>query len=53
MISRQERQTLIARKAGAGKNDPLPKVETKLPELQPMETVCLFADISGFTNLSE
>jgi len=24
-----------------------------LPELQPMETVCLFADISGFTNLSE
>lgn len=25
----------------------------QLPELQPMETVCLFADISGFTNLSE
>lgn len=24
-----------------------------LPELQPMETVVLFADISGFTNLSE
>ena len=26
---------------------------SKLPELQPMETVVIFADISGFTNLSE
>ena len=25
----------------------------KLPELQEMETVVIFADISGFTNLSE
>ena len=29
------------------------RVQTKLPELQPMETVVVFADISGFTNLSE
>lgn len=27
--------------------------KTELPELQPMETVVVFADISGFTNLSE
>ena len=27
--------------------------EAKLPEIQKMETVCMFADISGFTNLSE
>ena len=29
------------------------KKMTELPELQPMETVVVFADISGFTNLSE
>lgn len=27
--------------------------QEKLPELQEMETVVIFADISGFTNLSE
>ena len=27
--------------------------KVNLPELQPMETVVLFADISGFTNLGE
>ncbi len=26
---------------------------TRLPDLQEMETVVIFADISGFTNLSE
>ena len=31
----------------------LEKRPAKLPELQEMETVVLFADISGFTNLSE
>jgi class 3 adenylate cyclase len=27
--------------------------KTDLPHIQEMETVCLFADISGFTNISE
>ena len=39
-------QQLIAREQSTDKM-------VQLPELQPMETVCLFADISGFTNLSE
>ena len=28
-------------------------IKAKLPEMQSMETVVIFADISGFTNLSE
>lgn len=39
-------QQLIMREQSADKS-------TKLPELQPMETVVIFADISGFTNLGE
>ena len=53
MINRQERMTMYKKQGNKEQLKKEKDSETVLPELQPMETVVLFADISGFTTLSE